>query len=612
MLSPTKKMRSQGSRNLKYGVYSSSRLVLIIFLLCAIAFSVYQIKPVKSQIVTVGTAGPPQYDYSRIQDAVNMVLSGDTIEVASGIYYEHVYVNKSLTIVGENPQTTIVDGTANGTVFELDARNIMITGFTIRNAGNNVPAISITRDLAGEDFNIISNNKITSSLHGIYLSLSHQNTITGNSITTSNQYGIYMAGSHQNTITNNTLENNQFGGIYASGSNNESITGNIIKESAYGIRAVASINNIIAGNTISQTSYAIHLTSASTGNTIRNNILSGENSGIYTSSDSTTADHNTVTDGAYGMYFANCRYGSIYYNNISSSTGIRLYWSSPTTSNHNVNNNKVVDSDWAIEITNAYGNTLTGNWLQQNTYGLYITAGSNTIYHNNFVNNGMGAYSGGANTWDNGSQGNYWSDYPPKYDTDHDGIGEIPYNITAVGNDNHPLINTWSQHDIAVVNVTTSANHVDPGTLVNITVTVRNNANTSVSENFTVTARYNSTNIETKTVTNLAQGATQILTFSWNTTGLAGGNYTISAAASTVPDELNTDNTYIDGTVMISSQGDANGDGQVDVFDILIIKAHWGETPTSPDWDPNVDVNGDNIINVYDILIVKANWGRSY
>ena len=57
--------------------------------------------------------------------------------------------------------------------------------------------------------------------------------------------------------------------------------------------------------------------------------------------------------------------------------------------------------------------------------------------------------------------------------------------------------------------------------------------------------------------------------------------------------------------------GDANLDKAINVFDILAVKGHWGESPASPGWIREVDVNDDAAINVFDILVVKANWGRS-
>jgi len=479
---------------------STHTLILILLLLWATSFSLYQIKQAKGQTLHVGPTGPPTYDYQKIRDAVGNATGGDTIQVAAGTYFEHIYVNKSLTIQGENPQTTIVDGSGNGVVFDLDAPSITITGFTIRNAGTSYSAITIARDVSSTDSDIISNNIITTSLNGIYLSLSDQNTISDNNITTTGEYGVFLTGSHSNTISSNTFIDNSFGGIYMTSSSNENIIGNTITDSAYGIRGATSLNNLITDNTITQTSYAIHLTSTSTGNTIRRNIVSGITAGIYTTSDNTIADHNTVTGGSSGLYFANSKGGSIYYNTImDSSIGIRLWCSVATTTSHNVNNNKIVNTDWGIYLENSNGNTFTGNWLQQNTWGIYMTPSfSNTIYHNNFVNNDRGATvaSGSGNIWDLNGQGNYWSDYPPSGDTDGDGIGETPYLIPP-GADNNPLINTWSEHDIRTLSVSASPTEVNQGAITNITVKIRNNANISVSETFTVTAYYSTTPIGT-------------------------------------------------------------------------------------------------------------------
>ena len=54
--------------------------------------------------------------YGTIQDAIdaNETVNGHTIEVDSGIYYGSINVNKSLTLVGENENSTILDGNGTG------------------------------------------------------------------------------------------------------------------------------------------------------------------------------------------------------------------------------------------------------------------------------------------------------------------------------------------------------------------------------------------------------------------------------------------------------------------------------------------------------------------
>ena len=48
-------------------------------------------------------------DYTRIQDAIDNASDRDTIYVYSGIYYELINVDKSLDIIGEYNNTTIID-----------------------------------------------------------------------------------------------------------------------------------------------------------------------------------------------------------------------------------------------------------------------------------------------------------------------------------------------------------------------------------------------------------------------------------------------------------------------------------------------------------------------
>jgi parallel beta-helix repeat protein len=564
--------------------------VLFVFLLLTTSY-LYQIRPVFSSTIRVPT------QYPTIQAAVDHAAIGDTVQVAPGIYYEHVYVNKSVTIAGENPQTTIVDGTANGTIFDLDGSNIYISGFTIRNAGNSGNAITSSKETVTNDNDWISNNIITTS-----------------------QYGVYLSYSTGNRIFSNTFINNVFAGISVNSAGSNNITANTIVGGAYGIRTASSTNNIIVGNTISQSSYSIYLSSASTGNTVRNNVLSGKTACVYSSSDSTTIDHNTLNDGATGVYLYNAHSGSIYYNTFkNSSYGIRLYNPSEITSSHTVSNNMILYTDWAIELVYSDGNTLTGNWLQQNTYGVFMSSSSsNTFYHNNFVNNKMQTSAGtGSNTWSKNiqgkNQGNYWSDYTGA-DANHDGIGDTPYRIAPIGADNYPLMTTWSEHDIAVTSVTPSKNQANPGEVVTITVKVRNNNNISSTETFTVTAKYNNTVIGTQQVTALAQGAISVLTFNWDTTGVAPGNYTIKAEATRVTDELNTDNNSLtDGTVKIKAPlvGDINGDGIINEQDLIMLEQEYGLSPNSPNWNPNADLNKDNKVDTFDLYLLGRNYGKN-
>ena len=104
--------------------------------------------------------------------------------------------------------------------------------------------------------------------------------------------------------------------------------------------------------------------------------------------------------------------------------------------------------------------------------------------------------------------------------------------------------------DIAIKNVTISATEVLQGSLVNISVEVQNEGTAGAT--FNVTVYYNETIIETHKRTLVPQQPTQPLIFTWNTTGVTHGNYTIFARINPVQGEIDTaDNTRIGGTVTV-------------------------------------------------------------
>jgi outer membrane protein assembly factor BamB len=110
----------------------------------------------------------------------------------------------------------------------------------------------------------------------------------------------------------------------------------------------------------------------------------------------------------------------------------------------------------------------------------------------------------------------------------------------------------FGSHDIAITSVTPSTAEPYSGQTVNITVVVENKG--SYNENFSVNAYSDSVLVGSLMVTNSIGGTEETLTFSWNTTDVLGGYYTISANATIVPGETDTaDNNFIDGTITVTS-----------------------------------------------------------
>ena len=108
-------------------------------------------------------------DYTSIQDAVNAASGRDIIFVYSGTYFENVIVNKSIDLIGEDINTTIIDGGNNGVVINISAQKVNISGFSIMHdstgGSSAYPAgVYISRN---SDWSIISGNMILDCVNGI-------------------------------------------------------------------------------------------------------------------------------------------------------------------------------------------------------------------------------------------------------------------------------------------------------------------------------------------------------------------------------------------------------------------------------------------------------------
>jgi parallel beta-helix repeat protein len=128
--------------------------------------------------------------------------------VAPGKYSEHVFVNKSLTLIGENESTTIIDGGGTVTVVTVRADNVNLTGFTIQNGGSSPYCGLFVGNYTGIT---ISNNTIAKNYYGLQLLRTNGGNIVANTIISNTYAGVYISGGNNNTFHGNTIAYNVLG-----------------------------------------------------------------------------------------------------------------------------------------------------------------------------------------------------------------------------------------------------------------------------------------------------------------------------------------------------------------------------------------------------------------
>lgn len=190
---------------------------------------------------------------------------------------------------------------------------------------------------------------------------------------------------------------------------------------------------------------------------------------------------------------------------------------------------------------------------------------------------------------------------------------------------NLTVLNVTVLHDVAVISVT-PLHPPHSGTFafptwapIDVVVVVKNNG--TEIESFTVTAYYSNSSgnyaMGTKPVTDLPAGNQTTLTFKWGLSGVKPAtsyvplfSYPISANASIIPGEINTQNNgKIDGTVQVNKNADGNSDGVISGGDLVVLGKAWGKSPGDPQWNERADYNGDGFISGGDLVVLGKYWG---
>jgi parallel beta-helix repeat protein len=449
-------------------------------------------------------------NYTTIQDAVSApeTQDGNTIEVDAGTYYEHLTVSKSVFLLGESRNATIIDGSGVGPVLLLSANNVTIANFTIRNGGYAFSPMDTC--IFGKYLSniLIENNTLMDASSGIIFYGYHNSSMSNNLAEGCTVMGLHLDSCADCKMENNTVIDS-FQGIVLEKTVGNSVQRNYVADSNVSIDLYASAGNLVDGNSFMDNSIGMVLDSCNGSNDFRNNNVTSDaydlivwgssigafmqnidtsnmanNGTIYyvTDSDRLTLDPLNCPNVGY-LALVNCSDATVKDVDLSDDKDGMLMAQSTGCSLINITvanmraNLTLIESNGAsihavlggLTFFESDNNTIIDSRITNNSVGvcLYQSSG-NLFYHNSFadidepvISNFQsptappsGSYS--ENEWDNGLEGNYWSNYngtdslsgPYQNESGSDGIGDTPYNIDANNTDHYPLMGTFSQFSV--------------------------------------------------------------------------------------------------------------------------------------------------------------------
>ena len=279
------------------------------------------------------------------------------------------------------------------------------------------------------------------------------NLIANCTISHNGDYGIYFYyPDKRNTIFNNTIHNNEDDGVYVYGSSSSNVDEmklrhNSLSDNYYGAYLYYTIDAMIEHNEFNDNEYyGLYFRYGDLTEISNNSAMRNDNDGFYIyDAESTYINNNTAgKNGDNGM--------DIYKGLTSSFNGDITY------------NYLLMNDNNGIELGSGYRVIRHNSFVGNTYYGLDVDgtyADDNQIDHNIFVDNNIGGTQSyddeSDNEWDDGAEGNYWSDHQTP-DADSNNIVDDPYQLEggAGSSDNYPLVIQNSAPSISTTDVTTA------------------------------------------------------------------------------------------------------------------------------------------------------------
>ncbi len=339
------------------------------------------------QVRVPSPSAPPRP--GSVAAAIRAATPGVTVRIAPGVYTEPVLViDRPLTLLADSG--AILDGAGAHTVVHLQADDVTVRGFTIRNTGS-----SQVEERAG-----------------IRAAEVRRCDIAGNSIENT-AFGIYLAETSDCVVRDNVLRG----------------SGGSQTESGNGIHAWSSDNVMVTGNDIT-----------------------GHRDGIYFEfvRNGQVRDNRVARSSRYGMHFMfsdDCVYERNHYR--ENGNGVAVMYSKRVIMRDNAFERSLGSAAYGLLLKDINDSEILGNRFAENSTALHLEGSNrNRIDSNIFTGNGLAvrllanaqdnratgnaftgnAFDVGTNSRSGSSRftGNYWDRYRG-HDLDRDGAGDVPF-----------------------------------------------------------------------------------------------------------------------------------------------------------------------------------------
>jgi len=232
---------------------------------------------------TLYVGGSGEGNYTKIQDAINDAFDGDIVFVYddSSPYYEHVEVYKSVSLIGEDKNTTVI--AENG--IRIRKSGVNIHGFTFKHGGiSSASFMGFINNLVISDNNFIQCQGLNFGIE--FQEIDNSYIISNTFINCS--YSIYLDYCSSNKIANNIFiqEDRSYDAITCEGRGKHIIINNTFIDyneeiDRIGLILLVTSDNIIEENEFDGFSKAIWCQFFTSSNIISHNTFINNDYGFY-------------------------------------------------------------------------------------------------------------------------------------------------------------------------------------------------------------------------------------------------------------------------------------------------------------------------------------------